>query len=150
MVERDPHQLLADANGLASAGRYEEAILAYEAAIAAGPTLRAYRLVVGELLFELQRYEAAAAVFEEEALTDPSRAQAFEALARARQMLGDRFGAIGAVDRAIALAPQWAEAIYLSALLHIEVEMEPQGRALLKRALALDPNLAARATEDGL
>lgn len=149
-MERDPHKLLAEANALASAGRYEEAIAAYEAAIAAGPQLRGYRLVVGELLFELQRYEAAASIFEEEALADPGRAQAFEALARARQMLGDRFGAIGAIDRAIAVAPQWADAIYLSALLHLEAEMEPQGRALLQRALQLDPRLAARAAEDGL
>lgn len=149
-MERDPHQLLADANQLASQGRYEDAIAAYEAAISAGPALRGYRLVVGELLFELQRYEAAAGIFEEEALADPSRAQAFEALARARQMLGDPFGAIGALDRAIALAPQWADAIYFSALLHLDVDMEAEGRARLHRALQLDPRLAARAAEDGL
>lgn len=143
------HRRIAEANALASEGRYEDAISAYEQAIAQQPELRGYRLVVGELLFELQRYEQAACVFEEVALEDPARAQAFEALARARQMLGDLYGAIGAIERAIERAPEWAEAAYLSAALAREAGL---GDAHLRlcRALALDPRLNERAREDGL
>ena len=148
-MERDPHKLLNEANALASAGRYEEAIGAYEAAIDESAELRGYRLVVGELLFELQRYEAAAIVFEEVALEDPQRAQAFEALARARQLLGDVYGAIGAIDRALSLAPQWPDALYLAAQLCREAGMHDTARARLSAAIHLDPNLAARAREDG-
>jgi tetratricopeptide (TPR) repeat protein len=149
-VEREATKLLGEANALASQGRYEDAIAAYEHAIASAPELRGYRLVVGEMLFELQRYEAAALVFEEVALEDPQRAQAFEALARARQLLGDSFGAIAAADRAVSLAPQWADALYLSAQLCAEADMHEEARTRLDRALALDPRLVARATEDGL
>ncbi len=149
-MERDATKLLGEANALASQGRYEDAIGAYEAAIAAAPELRGYRLVVGEMLFELQRYEAAALVFEEVALEDPQRAQAFEALARARQLLGDPFGAIAAIDRAVSLAPQWAEAIYLSAQLCAEADMVEESRRRLDVAIGLDPRLVARASEDGL
>lgn len=149
-MERDATRLLGEANALASQGRYEEAIIAYETAIAAAPDLRGYRLVVGEMLFELQRYDAAALVFEEVALQDPQRAQAFEALARARQLLGDPFGAIAAADRAVALAPQWADALYLSAQLCAEADLFDEASRRLDRALALDPRLAARAAEDGL
>lgn len=148
-LERDPKKLLNEANALASAGRYEEAIVAYDAVIGGHPELRGYRLVVGELLFELQRYEDAATVFEEVALEDPQRAQAFEALARARQLTGDVFGAIGAIDRALALAPQWPEALYLAAQLLTEAGMHEPARHRLECALSLDPRLAGRAREDG-
>jgi tetratricopeptide (TPR) repeat protein len=145
----DAHRRIAEANALASEGRYEDAITAYEQAIGHAPELRGYRLVVGELLFELQRYEQAAHVFEEVALEDPARAQAFEALARARQMLGDLYGALGAIERAVERAPEWAEAVYLSATLAREVGLT-DATVRLSRALALDPRLGARAREDGL
>lgn len=144
----DAHRRIAEANQLAQDGRYEDAIEAYERAIAHAPELRGYRLVIGELFFELQRYEAAAAIFEEVALSEP-RPQAFEALARARHMLGDVFGALAALERALEGAPEWADAVYFSASLLREAGL-PDSGARLHRALSLDPRLATRAREDGL
>lgn len=145
----DGHRRLAEANELAGQGRYEDAIGAYERAIAAAPELRGYRLVIGELLFELQRYEQAAQIFEACALEDGGRAQAFEALARARHLLGDLYGAIAAAERALEQAPAWAEAAFLSASLAREAGL-PDAPQRLVRALSLDPRLEGRAREEGL
>lgn len=150
MSEREAHRLLAEANTLAAQGRYEDAIRGYEHAITLHAPLRGYRLVVGELLFELQAYELAAEVFEEVALAEPGRAEAFEALARARLMLGDSFGAIAAFERALLGAPGWAQPAWQLALLYEESGQLELARGRLRMAIASDPKFLAVAKDEGL
>lgn len=150
MSEREAHRLLAEANALASRGRYEEAIRGYEQAISLHPPLHGYRLVIGELLFELQEYGRAADVFEEVALADAQRAEAFEALGRARLMLGDPFGAIAAFERALSVAPGWAPPAWHLALLYDEAGQPDLAKARLRVAVASEPKLLEAAREEGL
>lgn len=150
MSEREAHRMLAEANARAAEGAYEDAIRGYEQAISLHAPLRGYRLVVGELLFELQRYELAAEVFEEVALAEPDRAEAFEALGRARLMVGDAFGAIAAFERALRGAPGWAQPAWQLALLYEESGQLDLARARLRLAIASEPSFLETAREDGL
>jgi tetratricopeptide (TPR) repeat protein len=150
MSEREAHRLLQEANTLAAAGRYEDAIRAYEQAIALHSPLRGYRLVVGELLFELQEYQLAAEVFEDVALAEPDRAEAFEALGRARLLLGDSFGAIAAFERALRGAPNWAQPAWQLALLYDEAGQRAVARERLVLALHAEPSLREAARDEGL
>lgn len=150
MSEREAHRLLQEANTLAAAGRYEDAIRAYEQAIALHSPLRGYRLVVGELLFELQEYQLAAEVFEDVALAEPNRAEAFEALGRARLLLGDSFGAIAAFERALQGAPNWAQPAWQLALLYDEAGQPGIARQRLVLALRVEPSLREAARDEGL
>ena len=150
MSAREAHRLLAEANALAAEGRYEDAIRGYEHAIAQHAPLRGYRLVVGELLFELQHYELAAEVFEEVALAEPERAEAFEALGRARLLLGDSFGAIAAFERALRGAPGGAQPAWQLALLYDESGQHDLARQRLEVAIASEPKLADAARDEGL
>mgnify|MGYP001607375142 CR=1 FL=1 len=150
MNPKGAHHRIAEANALANEGRYEDAIRVYENAIAASPELSGYRLVVGELLFELQHYELAAEVFEEVALAEPERAEAFEALGRARLLLGDSFGAIAAFERALRGAPGWAQPAWQLALLYDESGQHDLARERLEVAIASEPKLADAARDEGL
>lgn len=150
MSEREAHRLLGEANALAADGRYEEAIRGYEQAIALHAPLRGYRLVVGELLFELQQYELATEVFEEVALAEPDRAEAFEALGRARLLGGDSFGAIAAFERALRGAPGWAQPAYQLAMLYEESNQLLLANERLDVAMKADPKLRDAARNDGL
>jgi tetratricopeptide (TPR) repeat protein len=150
MSEREAHRLLGEANAMAAEGRYEDAIRGYEQAIALHAPLRGYRLVVGELLFELQEYQLATEVFEEVALAEPDRAEAFEALGRARLLLGDSFGAIAAFERALRGAPGWALPAWQLALLYEEAGQPELAGARLETAMRADPKLRETARSEGL
>jgi tetratricopeptide (TPR) repeat protein len=149
--EIEGRRLVAVAEQRSAEGRYEEAIACYEQAMRWAPVaLGGYRLVVGELLFELQRYEAAARAFESVVATHPAHAQGWEALGRTLSLLGMPERAAGAFERAIQLAPTWAEALYHAALAHHEAGQRGLAEDRLRRAVALEPRLAEVARDDGL
>jgi superkiller protein 3 len=149
--EHEGRRLVARADQLSSEGRYEEAIATYEHAIARAPrAFDGYRFVIGELLFELQRYDEAARAFDAIVRSTPGHAQAWEALGRTWSLSGHPDAALRAFEHAIALAPGWAEPLYQAAVAYAELGDRPRSADHLRRALALDPRLAQRAAEDAL
>ncbi|AKF03704.1 tetratricopeptide repeat protein [Sandaracinus amylolyticus] len=149
--EGEGRRLVAFADQLSSEGRYEEAIGWYERAIACAPSaLGGYRFVIGELLFELQRYPDAARAFEMVVTALPAHAQGWEALGRTCSMLGAHDRAAMALEHAIALAPGWAEPCYHAALAYAELGQRAAVEDRLRRAIALDPRFAEAARDDGL
>lgn len=142
--------LVASAEHLRTEGRYEDAIAAYQEAIALDPSLAHYRFSVAELCFELQRYTEAAHAYAEIAQREPHHVQAWAGLGRAAHMLGEDQHAIAALEQAILLAPQWAEPAYEAALLYASRGEHALAEDRLRRALTLDPRLAAAAEEEGL
>lgn len=149
--EAEARRLVALGDQLSSQGRYEEAIASYERAVACAPgACGGYRFVIGELLFELQRYADAARAFESVAAALPAHAQAWEALGRTYSMLGDAERAASALEHAIALAPSWGEALYHAALAHAERGERALADDRLRRAIAIDPRFAQAARDEGL
>lgn len=143
--------IVAHADALSAAGRYEEAIAAYEGAIACAPmALAGYRFVIGELLFELQRYEDAARAFDALVRTMPTHAQAWEALGRTWAMLAHPDRAAHAFEQAIALAPAWADPLYHAALAYSDLGDRRLCEDRARRAIALDPRFARAAHDDGI
>ena len=142
--------MIARAERLRAEGRYEDAIAAFEEAMAHFPMLRAYRFVVAELCFELQRYPQAANIFADLVRNEPQHVQAWAGLGRAAYLLGDEQNAILAFERAIGLSPDWAEPLYEAALIYASRGDHLLAEDRLRRALARDPKLIQTADEDGL
>lgn len=149
--EQEGRRCVATADELAAAGRYEEALAWYEQAMARAPrACGGYRFVVGELLFELQRYDDAARTFEAVVAALPTHAQGWEALGRTLSMLGQPARAASALEQAIAIAPEWPEPLYHAALAYAELGRRTDVDDRLRRAIALDPRFAEAARDDGL
>lgn len=149
--EAEARGCVARADELSAGGRYEEAIAWYEQAIARAPVAcGGYRFVIGELLFELQRYGDAAQAFESVVRATPSHAQGWEALGRTLSMIGLHERASGAFEHAIALAPAWGEPLYHAALAYAELGQRALADDRLRRAIALDARFADAARDDGL
>lgn len=149
--DAEGRRLVAIADQLSSQGRYDEAIAAYERAIAHAPAAcGGYRFVIGELFFELQRYADAARAFESFVHATPGSPQGWEALGRSYSMLGDAGRAAAALERAVAMAPGWGEALYHAALAHAELGDHVLAQDRLRRAIAIDPRFADAARDDGL
>jgi tetratricopeptide (TPR) repeat protein len=142
--------LVSSADHLRSEGRYEEAIAAYQDAIAIDPSYAHYRFSVAELCFELQRYAEAAHVYAELVQREPHHVQAWAGLGRAAHLLGEDHHAIAALEQAILLAPQWAEPLYEAAVLYASRDDDALAEDRLRRALVSDPRLVSAAEEEGL
>ncbi|MFO0682030.1 MAG: tetratricopeptide repeat protein [Sandaracinus sp.] len=150
MWDPDASARLARAERLRNEGRYEEAIAAYREAMTAYPALAPYRFAIGELLFELQRYQEAAGVFAEIVRAEPQHAQAWSGLGRAAHLVGEDGHAIAALEQAIALAPEWSEPLYEAAVLYAERGDHARAEDRLRRALAREPKLVQAADDEGL
>ncbi len=149
--EKEGRRLIATADALSAEGRYEDALGFYGRAIACSPSsLGAYRFVVGELLFELQRYDDAARAFDDVVRAMPTHAQGWEALGRTLTLLGMTQRATAALEQAIALAPGWGDPLYHAALAYAELGQRTTAEDRLRRAIALDPRFAQAARDDGL
>lgn len=141
--EDEGRRLVAYADELSAAGRYEAAIASYEQAIARAPrALAGYRFVIGELLFELQRYGEAASAFDSVVREMPRHAQAWEALGRTYTMLGAPDRAVQALENAIALAPAWGDPYYHAALAYEDLEDRERADDRKRRAIAIDARFA--------
>ncbi|MDQ3032500.1 MAG: tetratricopeptide repeat protein [Myxococcota bacterium] len=149
--EGEGRRCVATADELAANGRYEDAIAWYQQAIARAPVACAgYRFVVGELLFELQRYDEAARTFEVVVGALPDHPPAWEALGRTLSMLGRAERAADALERAIALDPSWGEPLYHAALAYTELGRRELAEDRLRRAMAIDERFGEAAKDDGL
>lgn len=150
MWEAEPSAMIARAERLRAEGRYEDAIAAFEDAMTRFPMLAAYRFVVAELCFELQRYPQAANIFAELVRREPQHVQAWAGLGRAAYLLGDEQNAILAFERAIGLSPEWAEPLYEAAIIYASRGDHVLAEDRLRRALVRDPKLAQAADDEGL
>ena len=149
--ELEGRRLVAHADELSAHGRYEEAIGFYERAVVRAPSaLGGYRFVIGELLFELQRYEDAARTFDAIVRAAPQHAQAWEALGRTWAMLASADRAAQAFERAIALAPAWGDPLYHAALAYWDLGDRARCEERLRRAIAIDARYAEAARDDGI
>jgi protein O-GlcNAc transferase len=133
----------ATAGALHAKGRLEEAIAAYQQAIALQPQNPAYHSNLGNVLRDNRQLGAAIAACRRALALDPNHAAAYSNLGNALRDSGKFDEAIAAYRRAVALKPDFAEA-----LSNLANTCKDQGRLdeaidSFRRALALRPNMAA-------
>jgi tetratricopeptide (TPR) repeat protein len=97
------HLVLGDA--LLRAGRFDEAVASYAAALDRGPRLRRARSGLGLAQSRAGRHEAAVATLAAALAEDPANVAARTGLAWSLAQLGRRDEAIAELERALALAP---------------------------------------------
>ena len=95
---------------LQASGRADDALAAYAAAVRADPGHVPARVNRGVLLARLGRYPEAIATYREALALEPRNADAWFDLAGASAASGDRAGARDALERALALRPDWSAA----------------------------------------
>lgn len=130
--------------------QYEQAIEAYEKAIVLFPPYRAYKFIIGEMLFELRRFEEAAHAYRETLEFTPDHEQAWNDLGKCLLLLGRHEQALQAFECAIEIEPDYVEALYYGAMAHAKLENSAKAKVYLAKALELHPGWEAHARENAL
>jgi tetratricopeptide (TPR) repeat protein len=135
---RSPQDWFLLAVDAEAAGRLEDAVRAYENAIAGGNPEAHFNL--GNCLYALRRRSEAASQFTLATARAPDYAEAWNNLGIVRGELGDRQGAIDALERALVLVPHYADAHYNLADALAVVGDLSGARRHWRAYLSFDPN----------
>lgn len=136
------NDLIAKAEQHKQAGEHDEAIRLYREVIdlmADVPPYVSYNLVLGDLLFDLQRYQEAADCYRQLVVAFPEHDQGWNSLGLSLVQLGRHAEALRAFEQCVELAPQDATAWYYGAMLHARTGNGEAATAWLRRALKLQP-----------
>lgn len=135
---RTPHDWFLLAVDAEAAGRLDDAVRAYEAAIRDGNAEAHFNL--GNCLYALRRRSEAALQFARAVARAPDYAEAWNNLGLVRGELGDGPGGIAALRRALALVPHYADAHYnLAEALAVAGDLDG-ARQHWRAYLSFDPN----------
>ena len=135
---RTPHDWFLLAVDAEAAGRLDDAVRAYEAAIRDGNAEAHFNL--GNCLYALRRRSEAALQFARAVARAPDYAEAWNNLGLVRGELGDGPGGIEALRRALALVPHYADAHYnLAEALALAGDLDG-ARQHWRAYLSFDPN----------
>jgi len=129
----------ADANELLSAGRAQEALVAYREAQRHSPEFADLHYGEGLALYKLERIDEAEAPIERAIRLDPEVAEYHLYLGHVRGKLENREEAIEAYRESTRLAPIRPEAWKGLGLMLYNVGRYPEARAALERYLAFAP-----------
>lgn len=146
-------ELIKQANAFYSQRQYEEAIERYRRAMALmpdSPIYAAYNFVVGEMLFEMGRYQEAIAVYRDVVERTPGHDQPWFDLGQCLMLTGQNQQAVQAFERCLELAPETAQALYYNALVHARLGHEEQARHYLQQAIRLKPHWKKQARSEAL
>jgi tetratricopeptide (TPR) repeat protein len=135
---RSPQAWFALAVDAESAGRIEDAVRAYEHALPGASAEVHFNL--GNCYYSLRRRAEAREQFEAAIRRSPDYAEAWNNLGIVRGELGDRDGAIAALQQALVLVPHYADAHYnLAEALAVAFDLEG-ARRHWRAYLSFDPN----------
>ncbi len=130
------------AEGLRALERYEDAVTAYQRALALDPWNADAYYGLGNALFELHRFAEAADHYRQTLRLNPNDAETLNNLGNALQELGDVDGAAASYRRALEVDPHFADALLnLGALLAKAGEIT-DATACYRQALVIDPHNA--------
>jgi tetratricopeptide (TPR) repeat protein len=96
----------------------------------------------GLALYRANQLPAAAAILDRVVKQEPARSEAWHLLGVVRSLLDDREGALDALERAVALRPDDADALGNLARLQIKRQRDDLAEPLLRRVLTLAPDNA--------
>ena len=161
--------LVKQANFFHREGDYEQAIAAYQEAIAlmpTSPTFLAYHFMIGDMLFERQRYGEAAAAFREAVQAVPHYEEAWFYLGKCLIELEQYEEAVQVFERCLEMmTPQtggggfdpWvdfeaqeriSQVWYLGALAHARLGHTAEAKRYLAEALQRKPSWKRRAQQE--
>jgi tetratricopeptide (TPR) repeat protein len=144
------NELIARGNDLRARGKLELACDAYREAIRLVPAYGSLAIVLGDMLFELQRYPAAADAYRTALEFMPGHDQAWTSLGKCLLLQDNRPAALDAFTRAIAANPNHGDAHYYGAMLLVLDGNRKQAAAWLQTALAHKPGWQPHARQDPL
>jgi tetratricopeptide (TPR) repeat protein len=126
---------------------YDEAIRAYDEALAIDNGIFVLWFNKGTALYEQRDFEKAKECYEKALEINPEDAEAWNNLGNCFSRLADGRAAIVAYTRAVALKPDYAEAFYNKANAHFIEEEDEKAIAYAELALELNPALAERISQ---
>jgi tetratricopeptide (TPR) repeat protein len=126
---------------LAETEDYEEAVKAYDEALAIDNFIFEIWFNKGAALYALKDFEKAKDCYEEALDIDDTDAEAWNNLGNCLSRLAEGTAAIEAYTRAVALKPDYAEAFYNKANAHFIEEQDEKAVAYAELALRLNPDL---------
>ena len=124
--------------GIADHELFQDALRAYDEAIAADPGDLKPRILVGELFLEKYDGTEADTSLKEVLSRNPKHPRALLGMARAMEFNGT-VGVMGRVKEALAQNPNLVAARVFKTWLHLEVENHDEARAEVEAALAVNP-----------
>ncbi len=113
------------------------------------PLYRSYKFIIADILFELQRYSEAAQAYRD-TIMSPEHNQAWFGLGQCLTPLAHCEEALMACEKAIEINPEYADALYYSAMLYTFLYQPAKAQTCLNKAITLQPHWEARVRQDPL
>lgn len=142
------HALITQADDLRQRGKLAEAITAYREAIRLVPAYGTLNLVVGDVLFQLQRPVEAADAYRTLLNTAPEHDQAWSRLGQCQLLLGQHAEALTSLEKAVQANANDVEANYYLAILYARQNESKKAINCLQTALRHRPQWEAQARKD--
>lgn len=149
-LERRPESIEGWYNlgiALSRSGKEEEAIEAYDEALAIDNWIFEIWFNKATVLYDIADFEGAKKCYEEALRIDPEDAEAWNNLGNTFSRLADPTNAIEAYTRAVAIRPDYAEAFYNTANAHFIEGDDVRAIACAEAAIELDPSLEKRVNQ---
>lgn len=128
-------------------GELDEAARDFRTAAALDPTATRPLEALGDVLYQLQRFERAAEIYERDLRLDNRSAEVSYKLALARYRQGNLDGAIETLTETVRLKDSLPDAHYLMGLCLREKRQQDQAIRALERAVVLSPGFVAAREE---
>jgi len=132
------------------AGKYEDAVKAYQQAISIKPDLAEAQHELGFALFKLRKYEEAIVAFKQALTLKPRNAETYSNLGLSYKAVGQWSNASGAFLKAIEIKPDHPVTYYNLGLVYKEMKDNDSAIAAYKEAIKLKPDYAVAHYELGL
>jgi len=142
------HTLITQADDLRERGKLDEAIATYREVIRLVPAFGTLNLVVGDMLFKLQRPAEAADAYRTVLDIVPEHDQAWSSLGQCQLMLGQYADALVSLEKAVQLNANDVEANYYLAMLYARQNETKKAVGCLRQALQLRPQWESQARND--
>ncbi|HEX9057183.1 MAG TPA: toll/interleukin-1 receptor domain-containing protein [Ktedonobacterales bacterium] len=127
---------------LRTQGRVEEALVAYDQALALDPAAALAWYGKGNVLRDMMRYDEASVAYDRAVTLDPLSVSAWYGKGLVLAALGERRGALEAYDNAVRLNPRFALGLVAQAQVLREMGRHQDALEAYEDALALDPSHA--------
>jgi tetratricopeptide (TPR) repeat protein len=144
------NELIARGNDQRESGKLDLAIEAYQEAIRLVPAYGSLNLVLGDMLFERQRYEQAADAYQATLEHLPSHDQAWTGLGQCQLLLEAPEAALESFQHALEANPRNGEASYYAAMLYVLNGDRKKAASHLTTALQEKPTWEENARQDAL
>jgi predicted O-linked N-acetylglucosamine transferase (SPINDLY family) len=141
-IPEDADELNRRGNALRKLGRYDEALLSYDRALALRPDYHAAHYNRSNVLLELDRPDEAVASLDRVLAGNPNDAEALTVRGNALLELGRPEEALASYDRALTLAPNALAALYNRGNVLADLGRHQEALAAYAAAIAIDPGCA--------